>query len=118
MGRYSRGRPIRVSHEIVRNLPGARKPTMEREPENEGYPVANDIHTGSMDVDALTSPGHRVIGTLFWVGWFSWGVYTWWFVDRTLTDFAIGLAVWTGAFAFTVIGVPIVRRAARNRHRR
>jgi hypothetical protein len=55
---------------------------------------------------------------LFWVGWLSWGVYTWWFVDRTLRDFVIGVVVWSAAFLFSVVGIPLVRQTAVSQQRR
>lgn len=76
------------------------------------------VETGIDDPAALGSAGHRVIGFLFWVGWFSWGVYTWWFVDRTPTDFVIGVVVWAAAFLFAVVGIPLVRHGAKDQQLR
>jgi len=56
-----------------------------------------------------------MLGLVFWLGWFAWGVYNWWFVDRTLSDFVIATVLWAAAFAFTFVGVPLVRIVARSR---
>lgn len=103
-----------VIREVVTALPGRRRRTSQPEPELGPRETARVISTGSDDLKALHSPGHRLIGLVFWVGWFSWGVYTWWFVDRALTDFVIGVVVWTGAFVFSVVGIPLVRQAAKD----
>lgn len=114
MRRRTAGLASLVIREVVTALPGRRRRTSQSEPERARPEPTRLIVTGSDDVAALSSIGHRFIGLLFWVGWFSWGVYTWWFVDRAITDFVIGVVVWTGAFIFSVVGIPIVRQAARN----
>ena len=80
--------------------------------------VVRVVETGAANPGALTSAGHRLMGLLFWVGWLSWGVYTWWFVDRTLRDFVIGVVVWSAAFLFSVVGIPLVRQTAVSQQRR
>jgi putative Mn2+ efflux pump MntP len=44
---------------------------------------------------------------------FGWGIYDWWFTGALLAEFLIATAIWIGAFLFTIIGVPLVRRKAR-----
>jgi hypothetical protein len=106
----------RVLHEIRTSLPGQHVHTSASEPESDNGPRC-DVHTGQDDVSALVSPRHRLLGIAFWFAWLAWGVYTWWFVDRAIADFVIATVVWTGAFIFSVIGIPVVRQIAGN-HRR
>jgi hypothetical protein len=113
MRRRTPGLAPLVIREVVTALPGRRRLTSQPEPERDRPETSVVISTGSDDVAALSSVGHRLIGLVFWVGWFSWGIYTWWFVDRAITDFVIGVVVWTGAFVFSVVGIPLVRQAAR-----
>lgn len=117
MGKHVYGRPPRIAHEIRTSLPGQHIHTAASEPESGNGP-GSPIYTGQGDVGALASPAHRVLGIFFWVAWLTWGVYTWWFVERTITDFVVASVVWTGAFIFSVVGIPIVRQMARNQRRR
>jgi len=51
----------------------------------------------------------------FLVGVVCLGCLHWWFVDRTLSDFVIAIVLWTATFAFTFVGVPLVRMVVRRR---
>jgi hypothetical protein len=117
MGKHVSSRPPRILREIRTSLPGQHIHTAASEPESGNGPDLL-VHTGQDDVSALASPGHRMLGIFFWVAWLAWGVYTWWFVERTITDFVVASVVWTAAFIFSVVGIPIVRQMVRNQRRR
>ena len=104
-----------VLREILTGLPGRHLHTELSEPELLSRDEFHEISTGENHPQSLGSWGHRIIGGVFWVSWFSWGVYNWWFVDRTPADFIIASVLWTLTFAFTFVGVPLVRRLMRPR---
>ncbi|CAB4572545.1 MAG: hypothetical protein F2621_03715 [Actinobacteria bacterium] len=118
MHKHADGGSPRVLREVVTSLPGRHRRTSQAPPERETPSGGRVVETGADNPAALTSAGHRLIGALFWVGWFSWGVYTWWFMDRSLRDFVVGVVVWSAAFVFSVVGIPLVRQAAMGQQRR
>ena len=115
MGRHRRRIGPMVWREILSGLPGRHRHTELPEPELLSPDEFHEISTGENDPLSLGSWGHRILGLVFWLGWFAWGVFNWWFVDRTLSDFVIATVLWTAAFAFTFVGVPLVRIVARRR---
>ena len=117
MGKHSPDRPPRILHEIRTSLPGQHIPTSAEEPENGDSPESL-VYTGQEDTTALTNRFHSALGVLFGLAWLVWGVYTWWFVDRTITDFVVAAAIWIVAFAVGVVGIPIIRQAGINQFRR
>ena len=115
MGRHSRRVAPMVWREILSSLPRRHHHTELPEPEILSPSEFHEISTGENDPQSLESWGHRILGLAFWLGWFALGVYNWWFVDRTLADFVIATVLWTATFAFTFVGVPLVRIVARLR---
>jgi hypothetical protein len=115
MGKHSRQSGSGVWREILSGLPGRHRHTGLPEPELLSPDEFHEISTGENNPQSLGSLGHLIVGLLFWLGWLSWGVYTWWFVDRTLFDFVIATVLWTLTFTFTVLGVPLVRVVSRRR---
>ena len=117
MGKHSPDRPPRILHEIRTALPGQHIHTSAEEPEN-GELLESLVCTGQEDTTALISPLHIALGVLFWLAWLVWGVYTWWFVERTIADFVVAAAIWIVAFVVGVVGIPIIRQAGINQLRR
>ena len=115
MAKHSRRLAPMVWREILSGLPGRHRHTELLSPELLSPDEFHEISTGENEPHSLGSWGHRIFGLVFWLGWFAWGVYTWWFVDRTLSDFVIAIVLWTATFAFTFVGVPLVRMVVRRR---
>lgn len=84
------------------------------EPENPAVAV-NEISTGYRQDSSLMHKRDYFFGIVSWVAWFSWGIYLWWFTATPMFEYAVGVVVWVSVFLFSIIGVPIVRRVARDR---
>jgi hypothetical protein len=102
-----------VLAEVVTSLPGYHPKTTKLPPEELPEEILFAIQTGANNPQALNSIGHKFVGIIFWIAWFGWGIYVWWFTGALLAEFLIATAIWIGAFLFTIIGVPLVRRKAR-----
>ena len=58
-----------------------------------------------------------IVGITAWIIWFGIGFYAWWFTSVPVIDFVIATIIWLVAFAFAVIGVPLIRIFGRERNR-
>ena len=117
MGRHGKKIEHPVLVEIVTSLPMAHTPTTARPPEDLAPEAFREISTGENTNGVVTSFRHTLLGLLFWAQWIAWTIYMWFFQDAPFTDLFIAFAVWLVVFVVTIIGVPIMRRKARNRVR-
>ncbi len=115
MGKHTRRIGAMVRREILSGLPGKHRHTQLPEPELLSPGEFHEISTGENDPAALESWGHRILGLIFWLGWFGWGVYHWWFVDSNPIAFVIAAVLWMAIFTFTFVGVPLVRVVVKSR---
>jgi hypothetical protein len=119
MSKLANPRVIRaILTEILSSLPGRHKRALSSEPDNPVDFRAEGVYTGALNHDQQIRVWEKVLGLLFWFGWFGFGVYFWWFTDVPLLDYLIGTAVWTVIFIFTLIGIPVVRVILREREQR
>jgi len=107
----------RALGEMRSSLPGRHQHTNLPKPEDPSDPGYDSIQTGLADPSDLTNWRDRALGVFFWLAWFGIGVYTWWFTDARLSDYVIATILWLAIFAFAIVGVPLVKIAARNRNR-
>jgi hypothetical protein len=101
--------------EIRTSLPGKHELTLLGTPEDPLDPGYDSIGTGDSKSKQLSNNFDFVIGSIFWVGWFGYGVYSWWFVDANIVDLVIVTIGWLTIFVFTLAGVPLFRLFGRNR---
>jgi hypothetical protein len=106
-----------VLAEVFTSFPGPHSRTKHLPPDDIPEEFVHDRETGEDSTVALTSLGHILIGVLGWLGWIGWTAYMWFFTGAPITDLLIVLAVWLVSFFATIIGVPFMRRRARNRVR-
>lgn len=104
-----------VIREILTSLPGQHQKTQKLPPE--GYVSGQGIAVGTGGTAETQIIGfwHAALGISFWLLWLGWGIYMWFFANAVLNDFYIAAAICLATFAFTIVGVPLVRLFARNR---
>jgi hypothetical protein len=117
VGRHSK----RVEHpllpEVVSSLPVLHRPTAHLPPDDlepEGF---REISTGEDSGGVVSNRRHTILGLVSWVLWLWWLIYLWFLIDSPFTDLWIAFAIWFVVFVATIVGVPIMRRTARNRIR-
>jgi len=115
MGRHSKEKKPPILREVVTSLPGLHHSTHRTPPEDLRPDEFVEISTGEDSPKSLGTLGHIVLGISFWVGWIFWTVYLWFFVGQPLNDVVIAFAVWAITFALVILGIPLMRRKARNR---
>jgi len=103
--------------EVLTSLPGMHRPTAHRPPEDLSPEEFHEISTGEDTAGVVRNLGHTLLGLGFWLAWIVWTAYMWFFSDAPYTDLWIAFFIWFVVFVLTIIGVPWMRRRARNRVR-
>jgi hypothetical protein len=117
-GRHKKKLEHPLLKEVVTSLPGPHRRSARLPTDDIPEEYVHDLETGEDSSVALTSPGHIIIGFLGWIGWIAWTIYMWFFTGAPVTDFLIVLAAWFISLVVTIVGVPLMRRRARNRVRK
>lgn len=99
------------------SLPLLHRQTSEAEPDDIPAGEFLETRTGEDTSGSLTSLSHYTLGVVVWVGWIAWALYMWFFTVSPLRDFVIAGVIWAVTFVITIMGVPAMRRTARNRIR-
>jgi hypothetical protein len=115
LGRHSTPINHELSNEILTSLPGIHVHTHELAPDQVPDEPFDEIRTGQDDDKSFSKVHHILMGLLAWAGIIGWTVYIWISSPMALTDLVLALGLWVLTFLFTIIGVPFVRRKARNR---
>jgi hypothetical protein len=115
MGSKKRRRVSPALAEIVTSFPRLYKRSSESPPEDLRPEDWVEVSTGEDTPRQIMSVWQTIIGLLSWAVWVTWTIYVWFFTDAPWTDLYIVLSVWIITFVITVIGVPFMRRKARNR---
>ena len=114
-GRRSKRNEHELVKEILTSLPVSDKHTLELAPDQIPSEPFEEVRTGQDDKQNFSRASHTVIGLFSWVGIFGWTFYIWIASPIALNDLVLALGLWVLTFLFTIIGVPFVRRKARNR---
>jgi len=117
MGRHSRKPEHPLLPEVTSSLPGLHRPTNQPPPEDLGPNEFHEITTGEDTGGVGPHLFHAVLGLVSWMVWIAWTAYLWFFIDAPFTDLWIAFLIWFVVFVVTILGVPIMRRKARNRIR-
>ncbi len=115
VGENNNQRQNELAEEVFSSLPRAYKHTSQLPPDSIPGEFFEELQTGEDLAGKVVKLSHNFLGALVWLGIIVWAIYVWGFKGTPLTDLIIALAVWVSTFIFTVIGVPAVRRTARNR---
>lgn len=105
-----------LSREIRSGLPGPHQHTSQPVPED--FDFHDTVATGERQAGKPLKLRQVIVGLASWLAWFGIGVYTWWFTDASLVDYAIATVGWLAIFAFAIFGIPLVRVFASNRDTR
>ena len=114
-GRHATSKNHELSDEILTSLPGLHRHTRELAPDQVPDEPFVEIQTGQDEEKGFTKAHHTLIGILAWVGVIGWTSYLWIASPIAITDLVLAGSLWILTFLFTIIGVPAVRRKARNR---
>jgi hypothetical protein len=98
-------------------LPRAHESTNLDPPGNGEADGFDDIHTGSRQGSNLMPLKLRIFGVMTWLGWFSAGIYFWWFSDTRPIEYLIATVLWILTFLFTALGIPFVQAILSGRKR-
>jgi hypothetical protein len=104
-------------NEVVTSLPGLHRPTREPPPDDLAPGEFLEVSTGEDSPSALATFAHVFLGFVVWIVWIVWSAYLWFFSDAPYDDLYIAGAIWAATFILTIMGVPAMRRKARNRVR-
>ncbi len=105
-----------IMHELKSELPGHHHKTHQPEPIDPLVGERDTIATGQEDSGHEMTLRYWFLGIGAWLTWFGIGIYTWWFTEVSIADYVIASVVWILLFGFTLVGIPIVSRVARNRN--
>ena len=117
MGRNAKKNERPILTEVITSLPGLARRTTRLPPDDLGPDEFVETSTGQDLPASMGSLGHVILGISFWVGWIMWTIYTWFFTGQPFTDLGIAFAIWVFTFVVVILGVPLMRRRARNRIR-
>jgi len=117
MGRHRQRIPGSFLTEVLTSLPGIHKASPHQPPEDLSPEEFHEIGTGEDTGGVVRNLGHTIFGLVFWLGWIGWTAYMWFFTNAPFTDLGIAFVIWLVVFVITIIGVPWMRRKARNRVR-
>jgi len=106
-----------ILKEVVTSLPGLHRPSTKLPPEDLSAEDFVETCTGQDTPGVTSTPLHTVLGIVFWIGWIGWTIYAWFFSGAPFDDLGIVLVIWVVTFVITVLGIPVMRRKARNRVR-
>lgn len=115
LGRHSTPINHELSNEILTSLPGLHSHTHEVAPDQVPDEPFVEIRTGQDDDKSFSKLRHTLVGLVAWMGIIGWTVYVWISSPIALTDVLFAGSLWALTFLFTIVGVPSVRRKARNR---
>lgn len=104
-----------ILREVFTSLPGQHRRTSQLPPEDGESGQAFLVVTGGSEEAKVIGFWHATLGLASWILWLGWGTYMWFFANAGLNDFIIAAAICLATFAFTIVGVPLVRLSARNR---
>lgn len=114
-GRHATPVNHELTDEILTSLPGLHRHTRELAPDQVLDEPFEEIRTGQDDEKSFSKAHHTLIGLLAWAGIIGWTIYIWIASPMALTDLVFAGGLWVLTFLFTIVGVPSVRRKARNR---
>lgn len=117
MGRHERNQGADLIREVLTSLPAAHPHTKQSPPEDLDAGLFTEVQSGQDASNVQPPLWQLLIAALFWVGWIGWTTYIWVFSGSPISDLGIAIALCLLTFAFTIVGVPVVRRVARNRGR-
>ncbi len=103
------------SDEILTSLPGLHHHTRQLAPDQLPDEPFIEIRTGQDDDSQAMNLQHTILGLLAWIGVIAWTIYIWSASSVALSDLFLAGSLWVLTFLFTIVGVPAVRRKARNR---
>jgi len=115
VGRHSSWGQRPFLPEVVSSLPALNRRTSQQPPEDLPPEELREIRTGEDTDGVIKNTRHTLLGVAAWLGWMLWTVHLWFFVGAPFTDLWIVIAIWFVVFVVTIIGVPIMRRKARDR---
>lgn len=114
-GRHATPINHEFSEEILTSLPGFHRHTSELAPDQVPDEPFEEIRTGQDSDKDTTRTHHTIVGLLAWVGVIGWTIQLWIGSPMAVIDLVLAGSLWVLTFLFTIIGVPAVRRKARNR---
>lgn len=103
-----------VAREMRSDLPRHHQHTSQPVPED--FDFHDSVSTGERQHGKPLKLRQVIVGLASWLAWFGIGVYTWWFTDASIADYAIATVGWLAIFVFAIFGIPLVRVFASNRN--
>ena len=103
------------SQEILTSLPGLHRHTSQLAPDQVPGEPFEEIRTGQDNDKKSASVQHTILGLLTWMGLIGWTIHIWIAAPMAISDLILAVSLWVLTFLFTIVGVPAVRRKARNR---